>query len=58
MTAPALFEVVAVRCFFGCDHLVRDTDPAAAHDAMERHYIARHRADLDRAVGWIKPGNG
>lgn len=49
MTAGALFELIAVRCFF-CPHAERALDPRAAHDQMEAHYAARHRADVGRVL--------
>lgn len=45
---------VAVHCFFGCPHAEQQPTPAATHDAMERHYFEAHRADIARAVGWLK----
>lgn len=47
----ALFDVVAVECFFDCGTTVRDPEPSIAHDTMEQHYRDHHRADVDRLVG-------
>jgi hypothetical protein len=45
----ALFPI-AVHCFFGwCDHVVREVEPRAAHDAMEAHYAKQH-ADAIREL--------
>lgn len=45
-------ELVTVRCFFGCPHVVQDIDPHAAHDAMEAHYFDTHREQIRDAIGW------
>lgn len=52
---PALFgEEIAVACFFDCPRVVRDSDPEAAHAAMEDHYRADHRDDIAQAVAFIR----
>ena len=49
MSQPALFTEIAVGCIF-CPHVVRRSDPAEAHEAMEEHYRADHQAAIDRIV--------
>lgn len=44
--------LVAVHCFFACDHLVLDPDPHTAHQLMEAHYFDAHRPEIAAAVGW------
>lgn len=51
--SAALFEVITVHCCW-CKHAVRDQDPMAAHDAMEAHYAANHRALIDYWTGASK----
>ena len=52
----ALFDVadlmprIVVHCFFDCPKVIRDTDPHAAHAAMEKHYASAHKADIASAV--------
>lgn len=50
-TEPA---AVAVNCFFACEHVTRDGDPQAAHDAMEEHYRAAHWPSIRQIVGWAR----
>lgn len=52
-TEPAPPPLVAVHCFFACDHLVLDPDPRTAHDVMEAHYFQAHRPEIAAAVGWL-----
>lgn len=47
--APA---IVAVHCFFGCEHVARDEDPRVAHATMEEHYRAVHWERIRELVGW------
>lgn len=55
MRQPSLFEEeVAVHCFFDCPHVVRDSDPGAAHAAMEAHYQAEHFDDLTQAIAFMR----
>lgn len=39
-----------VHCFFDHAHTVRAHDPDAAHDAMERHYAARHARQIEAVI--------
>ncbi|MEQ9319005.1 MAG: hypothetical protein RIF41_07580 [Polyangiaceae bacterium] len=55
--SATLFDVYAVHCFFGCGHVVREHDSDAAHDAMEKHYAAEHRHEIDRIVAIGKGEN-
>lgn len=57
--SETLFDVVAVHCFFNCGEVVRDTDPQAAHDRMERHYTTDHGPAVALIVGHLAPnGSG
>jgi hypothetical protein len=47
-------EVYSVHCFFNCPHIVRKSDPYTASAAMERHYGEQHRADINRAIGFLR----
>lgn len=48
--------VYTVHCFWSprCSHVVRESDPQIAHDGMEQHYSEQHRADINRAIGFIR----
>lgn len=42
--------VVTVHCVFNHAHTVRDRDPEAAHDEMERHYAAKHAGQIEAVL--------
>ena len=44
-------DLIRVHCFDQrCAHVVEDTDPDRAHDAMERHYADLHAAYIRSVV--------
>lgn len=50
-----LFPTFTVHCFWDwCDHTVTTPNPYQSHDAMEAHYREQHRADLDRAIAYVR----
>ncbi len=48
-----------VLCFFDpCTYVERHPEFLAAHDAMEQHYEADHRADVDQFVARLRQLQG
>lgn len=46
--SAALFETYTTHCFYGCPHVVVDSDPIRSNDTMERHYWDNHYAQEER----------
>lgn len=55
-----LFPIYTAHCFFSsCPHVERGLDPAAVHDAVERHYQAEHARQIQHLLDTeaLQPGS-